>query len=173
MSDSLHPGSCVHGIFLAGILEWLAISFSRESYPTQGWNLCLLHCWRILYRLSRKSPSGRFSLRISRGGNPGGSWRRPQAWQSLPAQARLTEFFEGVLSVAQASEKTHHCEWPSGFPHTPVSVPWRGVWLPLPREHALWGQTEECGTRLSTLSRRGRVSQVGCGCLCSLGQRWC
>ena len=29
-------GSSVHGIFQARILEWVAISFSRKIFPTQG-----------------------------------------------------------------------------------------------------------------------------------------
>ena len=39
------PGSSVHGIFQARILEWVAISYSRESsllqgiFPTKEWNL--------------------------------------------------------------------------------------------------------------------------------------
>ena len=40
------PGSSVHGIFQARIPEWVAISSSRGSSPTQGWGLCplrLLH----------------------------------------------------------------------------------------------------------------------------------
>ena len=41
--------SSVHGISQARMLEWLAISFSRESSPTQGSNLHLLHCTWILY----------------------------------------------------------------------------------------------------------------------------
>ena len=39
VSDSLQPhgpGSSVHGILPAGILEWVAISFSRGIFPTQG-----------------------------------------------------------------------------------------------------------------------------------------
>ena len=42
-------GSSVHGIFQAGIPEWVAISFSRGVFPTQGLNLhllCLLH-WQV------------------------------------------------------------------------------------------------------------------------------
>ena len=31
--DCSPPGSSVHGIFQAKILEWVAIPFSRESYP--------------------------------------------------------------------------------------------------------------------------------------------
>ena len=47
MSNSLqHHGASVHGIFQAGILEWVAISFSRGIFLTQGWNL---HLQRFLY----------------------------------------------------------------------------------------------------------------------------
>ena len=38
--DSSPPGSSVHGILYARILEWVAIPFSRGS--SQGSNLCLL-----------------------------------------------------------------------------------------------------------------------------------
>ena len=31
------PGSCVHGIFQARILEWVAISFSRGSSQPRNW----------------------------------------------------------------------------------------------------------------------------------------
>ena len=41
VSDSLRPygppGSCVHGIFQAIILEWVAISFSRRSSRLRDW----------------------------------------------------------------------------------------------------------------------------------------
>ena len=36
-------GSSIHGILQAGILEWVAISFSRGIFPTQGSNPGLLH----------------------------------------------------------------------------------------------------------------------------------
>ena len=49
MSDTLQPhglysppGSSVHGIFQARILEWGTISFSRGTLATQGLNLGLL-----------------------------------------------------------------------------------------------------------------------------------
>ena len=35
--DCSLPGSSVHGIFQARILEWVAISFSRRSSPPRGW----------------------------------------------------------------------------------------------------------------------------------------
>ena len=50
--DGNLPGSAVHGIFQARILEWAAISFSRGIFPTQGSNPGLLHCRQMLYRLS-------------------------------------------------------------------------------------------------------------------------
>ena len=49
--DNGPPGSSVHGILQATILEWVVIPFSRGSL-TQGSNLhflCLLHCRWILY----------------------------------------------------------------------------------------------------------------------------
>ena len=43
------PGSSVHRILQARILEWVAISFSREIFPIQKSNTGLLHCRQILY----------------------------------------------------------------------------------------------------------------------------
>ena len=37
-TDCSLPGSSVHGIFQARILEWVAISFSRGSSPPRDWN---------------------------------------------------------------------------------------------------------------------------------------
>ena len=45
--DYSPPGSAVHGILQARILEWVAISLSRGIFPTQRWNLGLLHCGRL------------------------------------------------------------------------------------------------------------------------------
>ena len=44
------PGSSVHGILQARILEWVAISFFWGS--SQELNPGLLHCRQILYQLS-------------------------------------------------------------------------------------------------------------------------
>ena len=41
--DCSPPGSFVHRLSQARILEWAAISFSREIFLTQGLNPCLLH----------------------------------------------------------------------------------------------------------------------------------
>ena len=45
----------VHGIFQARVLEWVAISFTRGIFPTQGLNLGLPHCKQTLYRLSHQT----------------------------------------------------------------------------------------------------------------------
>ena len=74
--DCSPPGSSVHGIFQARVLEWGAIAFSdglhcpwnspgqntgvgslsllQEIFPTQGLNPDLSHCRQILYQLSHK-----------------------------------------------------------------------------------------------------------------------
>ena len=55
--DHSPPGSSVHGIVQARILEWVATSSSRGFSQTQGLNLCplcFLHCRQILYLLSTR-----------------------------------------------------------------------------------------------------------------------
>ena len=44
--DSSPPGSSLHGISQARIVEWIATSFPRGIFPDQGLNLCLLH-WQM------------------------------------------------------------------------------------------------------------------------------
>ena len=43
------PGSFVHRISQARILEWFCHFLLQGIFPTQGSNPRLLHCWRILY----------------------------------------------------------------------------------------------------------------------------
>ena len=53
--DCSIPGSSLHGILQARVLVWVAISFFRGIFPTQGLNLGLL---QTLYRLShQRSPT--------------------------------------------------------------------------------------------------------------------
>ena len=49
--DCSLPGSSVHGISQARILEWVVI-LSQGIFPTQGSNLGLLHCRQIHYCVS-------------------------------------------------------------------------------------------------------------------------
>ena len=55
--DCSPPGSSVHGILQARILEWIAIPFSRGIFPTLGLNPGLPHCRQILYHLSHQGNS--------------------------------------------------------------------------------------------------------------------
>ena len=49
------PGSSVHGIFQARILEWSGLYFLLQGiFPTQGSNPGLLHCRQIFYHLSHQ-----------------------------------------------------------------------------------------------------------------------
>ena len=50
--DCSLPGCSVRGIFQARILEWVAMPSFQGIFPTQGFNLGLLHCRQILYHLS-------------------------------------------------------------------------------------------------------------------------
>ena len=52
--DYSPPGSSVHGILQARILEWVAIPFSRGSFLTQESNPGLLHSKQFLHHLSHQ-----------------------------------------------------------------------------------------------------------------------
>ena len=54
LMDCSLPGSLVHGIFQASVLELVAISSSRGIFPTQGSNPGLSHCRQMLYCLSHQ-----------------------------------------------------------------------------------------------------------------------
>ena len=69
--DCSPPGSSVHGVFQARILEWVAISFSRaSSQPTKRTQVSCIesgfpHCRQILHRLSHKgSPQCHYVYQI-------------------------------------------------------------------------------------------------------------
>ena len=54
LMDCSPPGSSIHGILLARVLEWVTMPFSRGIFLTQGSNpdlLCLLGCSWVLYHL--------------------------------------------------------------------------------------------------------------------------
>ena len=56
--DYSPPGSSIHGIFQARVLEWVAISFSKGSSLHRDRTQTLPHCWQTLYHLSHQgSPS--------------------------------------------------------------------------------------------------------------------
>ena len=60
--DCSSPGSSVHGILQAGILESVTISSSRGIFPTQQLNQGLLHYRQTLYHLSHEGSPWGFRL---------------------------------------------------------------------------------------------------------------
>ena len=54
LMDCSLPGSSIHGIFQARILEWVAISFSRGSSQPRDQTQVSPHCRQTLYRLSHQ-----------------------------------------------------------------------------------------------------------------------
>ena len=46
------PGSSIHGILQAKLLEWVAIPFTKGIFLTQGSNPSLSHCRQIVHPLS-------------------------------------------------------------------------------------------------------------------------
>ena len=57
--DCSPPGSSIHRILQARILEWVATSFSRGIFLAQGLNPGLPHCGQTLYWLSPRHQIGR------------------------------------------------------------------------------------------------------------------
>ena len=52
--DCNPPGSSVHGILQARILEWVAMPSSRGSSQAREYNPAFPHCRQILYHLSHQ-----------------------------------------------------------------------------------------------------------------------
>ena len=59
------PGSSVHGISQARLLEWIAIPFSRGIFLTQGLNSGLLLCRQIVYHLSHQGSHDYYTCELN------------------------------------------------------------------------------------------------------------
>ena len=66
--DFSPPGSSIHGIFQARVLEWGAIAFSKESWVLKNW--CL---WTVVLEKTLKSP---LDSKVIKSVNPKGD----QSW---------------------------------------------------------------------------------------------
>ena len=64
-TDCSPPGSSIHGILQARILEWVAMPSCRGLFPTQGSNPGLPHCRWILYHLSHQESPTQLLKRIN------------------------------------------------------------------------------------------------------------
>ena len=81
----------VHGILQARMLDWVAIPFSRGSFPTQGWNPGLSHCRWILYQLSHQG-SPRILEWVAYALSSGSFWLRNQTGTSCTAGRFFTNW---------------------------------------------------------------------------------
>ena len=130
--DCSPPGSSVHGIFQARILEWVVIPFSRGSSWLKDWTQvsCIagqfFTIWAILYQLSHKGSWSKLEW-VAYPFSSGSSWpmnrTRVSALQadSLPAEPQGKPKNTGVGSLSllqrifltqQLSQGLLHC---SGF----------------------------------------------------------
>ena len=68
--DCSPPGSSVHGIFQTGILEWVAISFSKgSSWPRDRTHVSCIGRWILYHWITRKANLESYTL-------PLWSWRK-------------------------------------------------------------------------------------------------
>ena len=101
-TDCSPPGSSVHGVLQARILEWVP-SLLRGIFLTQGWKP-ILHCRQILYRLSHQGSSTKQEMP--------NSW----SWESLQVSSR-------GIPQKQVRAVTVLCRQGEGF-----SFAERGIW---------------------------------------------
>ena len=76
------PGSSVHGILQARVLEWVAVPFSKGSSQTKGLNPALLHCMQSLYHLSHQGSPFVCTQVINLPIFPGVSDSKKSSWNS-------------------------------------------------------------------------------------------
>ena len=85
--NSSLPGSSVHDIFQARILEWVVISFSRGSSWPRDWNCiscidrCILHHWATWEALNNVGGPHQSVESLKR--KPEVSWRRKNSTSRL------------------------------------------------------------------------------------------
>ena len=149
--DCSLPGSCVHGILQARILEWVTISSSRGSSRPRDL-LCLLRLLQILYH-SATWEAWRVPFSLP-------NWMRPD-WSPSPPIPRYSPFFPDPQTSRGAGLAPFFClpMYPSrtGVLALPLTScgdqpgRWRPV-IPLPGTHTLL-QCLSRGTRRSHVTR--------------------
>ena len=132
--DYSPPGSSVHGILQARILEWVAIPLSRGIFPTQGSNPGLWHCRQILYCLSHQGNSRILewvAYLFSRGTSQPRNWTGVSCVAGRFFTSWATREVHALTSNPQLSISSL---W---FFHSPQRPSW---WLTLHHIYPLFGQ---------------------------------
>ena len=137
--DCNPSGSSLHGMLQARILEWLATSCSKGIFPTQGWNLGLLHCRQILYRMSHQgSPKclymGQIFTTVSIYKNLYHHWLNGHEFEWTPG---VGDGQGGLVCCdswgRQESETTERLNWTEqNWTKSHGRIPWRRDRLPIP-----------------------------------------
>ena len=132
LCDSMHcslPGSSVHGISQARILEWVAMSFSRGISLTQGSNMGLLHCrWIFFIAEPLEKPSSEILVDIK--------WRERCEHDGRDSllcvrvfslqQGRYFPHGSAVENLPAMQETCRRCR----FDPWVGKIPWRRKWQP-------------------------------------------
>ena len=63
--DCSQPGSSVHGSLQTRIVEWVVMPSSREIFPTQGFNQCLLYLLHCQMPSLPLAPPGKPIIRLN------------------------------------------------------------------------------------------------------------
>ena len=133
------PGSSIHGIFQAIILEWVAISFSRGSSwrSSPGIKPSLPDCRQTLYHLSHKG-SPRFP------GKLGKPWRLQSQEQCLTRHRQplgRSHLWVQILQFIHHTGNQRYCQnlwycslWENGYLGTSLVVQWLRLCTPNARD---------------------------------------
>ena len=111
--DCSPPGSSVHGILQARILDGVGSHFLLQGiFPTQGSNLSLLHCRWILYHLSHQGSAGDSK---GQGGLPWCSpWGAEGTWLSTwttTTQSPTSQCKKATCDCHQKTQLILLCTW--------------------------------------------------------------
>ena len=144
--DRNPPGSSIHGILQARILEWVARLFSGKIFPTQGLNPGLLPCKQILYCLKHQESSTwmvalKASIKPCLGLTEMGTLKAPgRRPNEMLVRCSGTLSTQGLPSACTPVFQTRVCVcWsPTGCPSSPLPESLTSCWTSSPSDWSSW-----------------------------------
>ena len=173
------PGSSIHGIFQARVLEWGAIAFSDyflcryQMQVCKLLQLCSTLCNPMDYSLLGSSVHGILQARIlewvAMPSSRGSSWPR-DGIRILMSPALAGKFFATsttwsryqVLSSNSNFQKIE-CDWLGGLVAHPLAKEGQGTWLTIRHNQYMynWGEVISCmNMRGYVLNQRNKLAQM-------------